>query len=82
GGERPPFLSFTGGGVSGFLPDVHWAVRMQHKRFLKMEDSGSVRVTLKGIALSVSLDPGAGAGSLSPFSATMSSLRPPTPTPT
>ena len=41
--ERPPFLSFTVGGVSGFLPDVRWSVQMQHKRFLRIEDSGSVR---------------------------------------
>lgn len=41
--EKPPFLSFTVGGVNGYLPDVHWSVEMQQKRFLRVEDSGSVK---------------------------------------
>lgn len=43
GGKQPPFMSITIGGVSGYLPDVHWSVQMQQKRFLKVEDSGTVK---------------------------------------
>lgn len=41
--KRPPLLSVTVEGVSGVLPDVNWSVQMHHKRFLKIEDSGTVK---------------------------------------
>ncbi|CAN0490174.1 unnamed protein product, partial [Ectocarpus sp. 12 AP-2014] len=69
GGEReapppPPYLSITLGNVSCFLPDVNWSVQMQQKRFLRVGDSGYINVWLEGVSLSLSLDPGAGVGSL------------------
>lgn len=41
--NNPPFLAITVGGVSGFLPDVQWSVQLQQKRFLRVEDSGSIK---------------------------------------
>lgn len=42
-GEKPTLLAVTVGEVYGELSDVQWSVQMQNKRFLRMEDSGSVK---------------------------------------